>query len=198
MRLEQIAEVLRFQDRRERAYDSEIVNEGEMVYGEARPDDFDAGTGFLIPRLMERVGLFRPPGRYALRRGDILLFFNGSAERLGFCGMVVDQVVAVPARVLCIIRPYDVPAAGLFLYLREDAVRREIAGLARRDRKDNKGFVNIADIRAFEIAPLFVNAMRKAEEKTERLVAYYRDARKNLDAMIHDASMDILHAYPDD
>lgn len=67
MKLEQIAEVLRFQERREPAYEGEEPG-GDEVCGEAKPENFDNLTGFLLPEGMGTVGLFQPPKKYAIRK----------------------------------------------------------------------------------------------------------------------------------
>lgn len=197
MKLDDIAEILRFQDRREPAHEGEEAEAESLVYHEAKPDDFDSAAGFLLPDGMSLCGLFRKPGRYALRKGDILMFFNGSHEKIGLCGLVIDDVLAVPARVLCIIRPYAVPPAALFMYLRTAEIRSDIQKLAAFNNKTKKAFVNLESLRKFGIDPVFVNEMKEKEEQCAELISFYRETRKKLDGKIYAIQRDLLHAWPE-
>lgn len=108
MKLEDIAEVLRFQDKRESAYEDEETDRNGLVYGEAKPDDFDPVTGFPVPAACRVWAFSGSRKKYALRINDLLMFYNGAMDKIGLTGMVIDDVVAVSARILCIIRPYAV------------------------------------------------------------------------------------------
>lgn len=198
MKLEDIAEILRFQDRREAAYEGESPESDNLVYGEAKPENFDPVTGFLIPGGMSLVGLYRQPRKYALRKYDILMFFNGAMEKIGLAGLVIDETRAVPARVLCIIRPYAVSSQGLFLYLRTQTIRNEIMSLARSTSSDTKAFINLEKLRNYEIDPLFAGAMNEAGDRARELINYYRDCRKAQEDMIYEIQKDMMNAWPED
>lgn len=129
-----------------------------------------------------------------------MLFFNGAPDRIGLVGIVIDDVMAVPSRSLCIIRPYAVPPVCLFLYLRTAEIRREIQSLARANSFDRKSFVNIESLRWHEIGDVFVREMKNkdVEEKARLLVNYYMDCRKELDDRIYSIQRDLLNAWPED
>ena len=148
MKLEDIAEILRYQDKREPASEDEETDRNGLVYGEAKPDDFDPVTGFLIPQGMSKVGLFKQPKKYALRKNDILMFYSVAATKIGLSGLVIDDVLAVPARVLVIVRPYAVSPKGLFMYLRSPAIREDIARMACPTGSETKGFISLEDLRS--------------------------------------------------
>ena len=197
MKLQDIAEILRFQDRREPAYEDEEEDRNGLVYGEAKPDDFDPVTGFLIPGGMSRVGLFRHPKKYALRKNDLLMFYNGAVDKIGLTGLVIDEVLAVPARILCIIRPYAVSGPGLFMYLRSQTIRKDILGLARPTSSETKAFLSLETLRGYEIDGLFVDAMKEAGDRARDLIASYRASRKEQEDMIYEIQRDLLNSWPD-
>lgn len=75
------------------------------------------------------------------------MFYNGAMDKIELTGMVIDDVVVVPARILCIIRPYAVSSQGLFMYLRTRTIRNDIAKLASPTTSKTKGLLGLDTLR---------------------------------------------------
>lgn len=189
MTINEIAEVLRFQDRRESAYEGEEPGRDISVWEEVRLENFDPMSGFVMPEALGHVGLFKPPRKYALQKLDILLYFNGAKDRLGTAGLVLDDILAVPARTICIIRCFRSEALPLFFFLRDDEVRADLVRAAGKDSVGAKSFLTQEAIRRYPVDLAFLRGFGKNEDKMWKMIEDYRNFRqaqkKALDDIVH-------------
>ena len=197
MKIDDIAEVMRFQDRREAAADGEEPGEKEHVWSEVKVENFDPLTGFVMPEGLGLIELYRAPRKYALRKHDILMYVNGAREKIGLAGLVIDSPRAVPSRATCVIRCFQPVALALYYFLREPAIREELVRSACRDTTGAKAFLTQEGIRNFEIAPLFLHALEAVEDKMRRMIENYKDFRKAQKEELYEIMKHMYTAWPE-
>lgn len=180
MKIREAGKVLRCQDRREAARDGEIPD-GRLVWREAGADGFDPLTGFVMRERLPVVALYRHPDRFALEPLDILMVFQGGPGSIGQTGLVLDKMWAVPARSVCVLRVICCDPVALFLWLRQDEVRRELAALAKFNPKNRKAFLSLDLIRNYGFD---LELVEKAAKPGEELIGEYREGRKRLAGML--------------
>ena len=184
MKIGDVAEILRFRDRREAAFEGEEPD-GMEVWGEVKPANLDPLTGFVMSEKLGKVGVFRYPRHFALKERDILLCFHGVPARIGQVGMVVEPVKAIPASVMCIIRAHGMNPFALYPLLMQDPVRREFEKLATFTPKNGKAFLSLDHIRNYEVTALsyyldYQDALAVSQMACEDMIELYKNNRKQM------------------
>ncbi len=183
MKLGEIASIRRYQDKRENAHDDEIVN-GQEIWLEIKPDNFDPLTGFVMPENLDRVGLFRHPDDFALQKNDILMVFQGAPGRIGQAGLMVDALIAVPSRVLCTIRAKSCDPIGLFFWLSRREIVEDMAKLSKFNPKNGKAFLSLNSIREYETGVDLIEEVQRVGKAGRDFIEEYKDKREWLLAKI--------------
>lgn len=127
--------------------DDELMPECRVVYH--RSISLEAGIVDVASAPWERLDLKRLPlSRYRLLPGDTVMVFNGVKDRVGICGLFIDDCKrTVPATSLCAIRPTHIDPVWLFHRLRN--MRTSLMELFKE--KKAQGYIPMRDLGAVEI-----------------------------------------------
>lgn len=179
-KLREIAVVLRCQMEREGCDSPErpIMWERKWspVWHEIGLDALDQDTGFVIPDRLNTVRLFDDPWKYAVRPGDIVMCFQGAPARIGECGIIIDNIAAIPGRSLCIIRTEMRDPFWLFSQLQEPDIIKDL----QPDIKRGKALVSLEKIRDLRIEEPYGNEERTVRKIFEEIQEDYRESRSRL------------------
>ncbi len=156
MILEEIADVLRCQMKRERFYrdGASVKLPGQYICKEMTYADIDPHTGFMEARgELIRAEVGRDSQKYLLQGGDILMTFAGGIDRIGEVGMLAKPVddLILPSRTLCIIRPKpETDGIWLFYALRDFGLRQRLWKMAKGSGPGRMS-VNLGELRKLAV-----------------------------------------------